>query len=802
MTTVLLLSKQGSTNANASNKINLDVGKYRISKISHPDRGEGKADGLYPAEGDRNNSYAWSMTEINDKVFIGSNRSLLFMSVVGIVKDVNLAKVLMAIISKGDVPTDSKDTRANIMTYNKTTGKMDLAYTSELDCKGNPIDTGYRNAITFTAKGDEKPSAYFGTVCATNTRVLKFKDSFDSTKDKPEVVFSADSGKASIRSMALHENKLYIGSLIVDKDLRILESDNPSKDNWKVIATLKDFQNLPAIDGNSVAMGGVWDLVSYNGYLYAFLGSGNTPKNENEGFMVFKGKYIGEGQKGANAAGWKWNMVVGKEGKYPAGLGNPVYSAATPYKYTTPEGKEYVYVGTFSYPINALINSLLLNYNTMYEQLMAPTQLYRFNENDQWELVVGNPSKDGIFKDKVGNLNGGFLDPKDTNINASTNQYVWKMASYNGKLFLGTFDAASLYDYVIPPKLSCDPKSLATLQEMMPTLSQYIDPSMVNLFMNQMKSSNPLSFSADSILSFIRSYINEENIDELKGKLELYLKDKDISQITSEDLIKLSMDYAKPDKCEKLKTTIKAIIDNVKKMMAIRNIIDSSKKGFDLFVTEDGKNFNKISDNGFNDKFNYGVRTLLPSKDGLYLGTANPYYGCQLWKINEKSLYLNNLAVSTGTLAPEFNSNKFAYEVNVKNSVSSISVLPTAEDMSSTIKVNGKITESGTYSAPIALVVGNNEIEVKVTNLDGESKSYIVKVIRGPEEVTPPTPNPDPSNPGNNNGNNNSNNGSNNNSSTTTLPQTGGPIGFNTLIFFSLLITCSGFVLLKKSPKY
>lgn len=39
--------------------------------------------------------------------------------------------------------------------------------------------------------------------------------------------------------------------------------------------------------------------------------------------------------------------------------------------------------------------------------------------------------------------------------------------------------------------------------------------------------------------------------------------------------------------------------------------------------------------NGFNDKFNFGGRTLVANEDGLYIGTANPFYGAQLWRITE-----------------------------------------------------------------------------------------------------------------------------------------------------------------------
>lgn len=53
--------------------------------------------------------------------------------------------------------------------------------------------------------------------------------------------------------------------------------------------------------------------------------------------------------------------------------------------------------------------------------------------------------------------------------------------------------------------------------------------------------------------------------------------------------------------------------------------------GFDMYVTEDGVNFTTLTTNGFNDPYNHGLRTFAVTNQGLCLGTANPFYGCQVW---------------------------------------------------------------------------------------------------------------------------------------------------------------------------
>lgn len=53
--------------------------------------------------------------------------------------------------------------------------------------------------------------------------------------------------------------------------------------------------------------------------------------------------------------------------------------------------------------------------------------------------------------------------------------------------------------------------------------------------------------------------------------------------------------------------------------------------GFDLYTTTDGVEWYRITRTGLGDKFNYGCRTLASTPWGLFLGTANPYYGTTIY---------------------------------------------------------------------------------------------------------------------------------------------------------------------------
>ena len=58
--------------------------------------------------------------------------------------------------------------------------------------------------------------------------------------------------------------------------------------------------------------------------------------------------------------------------------------------------------------------------------------------------------------------------------------------------------------------------------------------------------------------------------------------------------------------------------------------------GFDIFMSTDGIRFMPICLNGLGNRDNYGGRILFVSSENkLYIGTANPYEGCELWESDD-----------------------------------------------------------------------------------------------------------------------------------------------------------------------
>ena len=89
---------------------------------------------------------------------------------------------------------------------------------------------------------------------------------------------------------------------------------------------------------------------------------------------------------------------------------------------------------------------------------------------------------------------------------------------------------------------------------------------------------------------------------------------------------------------------------------------------------------------------------------------------------------LGGLTISSGTLSPQFSSSDITYTASVDNSVTQVTVTPTASDSSATIAVNGNTVTSGTGYILTGLTVGTNTVTVIVTAQDSTTKTYIITV--------------------------------------------------------------------------
>ena len=68
--------------------------------------------------------------------------------------------------------------------------------------------------------------------------------------------------------------------------------------------------------------------------------------------------------------------------------------------------------------------------------------------------------------------------------------------------------------------------------------------------------------------------------------------------------------------------------------MTISSRVAKDTQGFDIFKTADGEKWEVVTRDGFGDKFNYGALRFVTTDEGMYITTANPFYGTQLYLLS------------------------------------------------------------------------------------------------------------------------------------------------------------------------
>ena len=371
------------------------------------------------------------------------------------------------------------------------------------------------------------------------TRVLKISADSDPQNIVPTEVFRV-SGTTSLRPIAVHDNKLYIGA---NND--IYEASNPEGiSDWTKIAADSDFGGIIAAGKKAM----LWQFISFNNYLYVSLYEDVDPTQEpqtadNGGAWLFKGKYD------SSLSHWVWTPIVADQSlfpnaPYPKGMGNRFNTT-----FSFAAFKDYLYVGTL------MTFAPLLSKPSFLLENRIPPQIFRFSKADVGAMVIGDTvgsTKSTIFSSRIGNYGAGFfqpsflqtLSPESTirDANFSLNQYLWWLAEYNGKLYAGTFD--------------------------------------IRVFLK---------------------YLTRANAEEL-------------------GLIAPGDDAA----WQKIQTMLQAL-----------DSYNDNPAGCDVYYTSDGINWTPLTRDGFGDQFNYGARIFLPTENTLYIGTANPFYGAQVYAVED-----------------------------------------------------------------------------------------------------------------------------------------------------------------------
>ena len=615
---------------------------YTVKRISNPDRTERQVDGLMPG-GDRENSYTWRMAMRGDYIYIATTRNIASALVNMYAPNFTASGMslddfwkLIDALDNGDIPRNDNNEGANIIEYNRKTGDFRVVYTGEPGIY-------YRMAVTF---GD---NVYFGSYSANpeaKQYILKldtdgnFTKVFETQKSislranceyDGHLFFAGADDRTEIDEMQMLMDMLAgkVPSSSYPTKMAVMRKSNDDDTVWERVADYKDFGMVP-YDKIMSSWAGcpIWELASHNGYIYA-----TAPSTE--GFVIFRGHPAASGET-ANEYGWYWEEVAGLNN----GINNPGLSdvkggepgtmrslIGSVYEF---KGQLYAYNFDHSFGGEAAVFAGLMKMLAGLDSKPSDYLEYMYNS-------LQNPQKVWRLNDETGKFEE--LTNFTKLMEGTTNEYIWRMGEYDGQLYISTMDAGIFYGYMTQltngSLLKMTPEELATkikyVSDAVELLAKMkIDKDVENLkeiiasislLLSDYFSSEDEGEEVNSVLKF----------KELLGTIKLLIQLK-IDSMDGESLAdKLVLQALQKAKDEIQKLADKIDVEGAKKYLYINHLVRNNEWGFDLFRTSDGENFETITRNGFNDKYNYGCPSFLTTDEGLYIGTCNPFYGGQLY---------------------------------------------------------------------------------------------------------------------------------------------------------------------------
>lgn len=618
---VMLLSVTVSVSAqNTGLTYNCENG-YTATKISHPETGVGEVDGLieYNGENDRAQNYSWSSVGYGDYVYVGTCFGAIYQTLQIIAREKGMAFSQLKLyidalyngaLYTGDEGAAQTPSRSVIVKINTETCETEIVY-------GPEKVGGFRAATKLNNK------LYFAATGATPylLEIDPEKDDATQVVCKSETPNSA-SISTGIRGLTTYKGML-VATMIGNNGAYMVASSNPSagQDSFETICTQEDLLDYPAYHYmDSIFGGSIWDIIEYNGKLYITVVTG---KNGNkQAFALFSGEPDENGE-------WSFDLIAGNEAdgaEYPFGLGSERSGAANLMVHNG-----YLYIGGYNDPMVALPEVLNGNFEPLYKDLSSPVCLWRLDENNDIEMVAGEANE--VFPEgPIGNMGAGF--------GSNMNQYVWRMESFHDNLYVGTFDVTGL-SYPLAQFANGDIFKM-TKEEWISQLN-YIKKVIDSLGVIPASDKDIASTGANVELASISE--NLETLEELSEDFEetdvtLEYREKFLNALNAlKEQYIIVRDYLSAE----AKKNIDAFLSNEKVQnygyfVKCLYYMSKSERGYDLLVSEDGVNFDVVTRDGMGDPYNHGCRVFAITDNGLCIGTANPFFGTQVWLLDDYAL--------------------------------------------------------------------------------------------------------------------------------------------------------------------
>lgn len=719
----ILVSPLPAHAEDASGAVTYNAGNgYSFEKLSHPTVGTSQPDGIVDYqgdgaiavpgadgntannEGDRGQSYTWAAASYGDWLYVGTcyaamgNTMTLMKNALGDSFDAETMRLTLEAMFNGtffygqqkEDGTADKDSNSILLKINTKTGETKLLISDSL----NGVAPFFRNAVSYKGK------LYFcGTVRYNGGQNgLPAVYEIDPKTDEYKVVYQGlssaqDQGAAfkqgiatGIRGMCVHDGQLVISN--VGKNAAgkfvatILTSSDPSKGqgSFTEIANSDTLFDYPVIRyQDSIYGGAIWDMASYNGHLYVTICTG-TPENAPDDNSMQSFAMV-RGDKNADGS-YSWTPIVGDQeadgAKYCFGI-DPARTrsgAANLIVYN-----DYLYIGEYNDEEIALERILFnksnsdesgkssmggVNCSFVNANLEQSVNIYRMDKDENMELVVGDRT-DMFPEGGISGLTSGF--------GRNENQYIWRMQKFDGKLYIGTFDTASLLEpigqfsngdiidmtpeewasqvqrlrdllnHLLDKKSPDDPiVPVNTLADDDSNEAVEVDDEKTEVAKGFGDLSDALEDAAGDLCDQAATMSQDVEDDaayvqKIDGEIAYFKSFADQYQDMLDSYESLKQQYEDAYGTE-LPGDIQDALDkllsaeNLKKLQSVLTCmyyLRDAERGFDMYVTEDGVNFTTLTTNGFNDPYNHGLRTFAVTNQGLCLGTANPFYGCQVW---------------------------------------------------------------------------------------------------------------------------------------------------------------------------
>ena len=613
---------------------------YTVTKISNPDRGEREVDGLVPG-GDRENSYTWRMAMRGDEIYIATARNIasalvnMYGSQISAASGMSMDTfwALIDAFANGDIMRNDVNEGANIIAYNRKTGEFRVVWT------GGPGEY-QRMAVTF---GD---NVYFGSYSADQSieqYILKLDKEGNFTK-----VYTT-TGTTAMRANCVYDDHLFFASsdartVVAEGDpeplakMAVIRKSNEDDTVWDLVADYKDFGKIP-FDPIQASWAGCsfWELASHKGYIYA-----TAPSTA--GFVIFKGRPAQDGES-ANEYGWHWEEVAGPNN----GINNPGLSNVTggePGTMRSLIGSVYEFNGElYAYNFDHAFGGLAQAFVGALQQLKG-SDVKSSNYLEYMYNSLHNPQK--VWK--LNDATGKFVECRNFTklMEGTTNEYVWRMGEYDGQLYISTMDAGIGYGYLTQ---LTNGSLLKMSKEEKATKIAYVSEAIKLLAAQKLSTKaedlkTKLALVKMMLEAMIPSQADEDGqgkqidmeklqatITAVKTLVDIYLATLPGEDLSSKAILVVMT---------KVKETLQDLSDKIdlvglEKYLYVNNRVKNDQWGFDLYRTSDGETFEVITQNGFNDKYNYGCPSFLATEEGLYIGTCNPFYGGQLYLLTNNT---------------------------------------------------------------------------------------------------------------------------------------------------------------------